>query len=86
MIPEMKKQGYDAEYAAAVTACSSIIGPIIPPSVVMVVYATLLRDISVIDLFAGGIVPWAVDGVGAARCELFPSLETGLSQTGAHAV
>ena len=57
MIPEMKKQGYDAEYAAAVTACSSIIGPIIPPSVVMVVYATLLRDISVIDLFAGGIVP-----------------------------
>ncbi len=57
MIPEMKKQGYDAEYAAAVTACSSIIGPIIPPSVVMVVYATLLRDISVIDLFAGGIIP-----------------------------
>lgn len=56
MIPEMKKQGYDAEYAAAVTACSSIIGPIIPPSVVMVVYATLLRDISVIDLFAGGII------------------------------
>ncbi len=57
MIPEMKKQGYDAEYAAAITACSSIIGPIIPPSVVMVVYATLLRDISVIDLFAGGILP-----------------------------
>ncbi|GEK45875.1 TRAP transporter large permease [Halomonas pacifica] len=57
MIPEMKKQGYDAEYAAAITACSSIIGPIIPPSVVMVVYATLLRDISVIDLFAGGIIP-----------------------------
>ena len=57
MVPEMKKQGYDAEYAAAVTACSSIIGPIIPPSVVMVVYATLLRDISVIDLFAGGIIP-----------------------------
>ncbi len=57
MIPEMTRQGYDAEYAAAITACSSIIGPIIPPSVVMVVYATLLRDISVIDLFAGGIVP-----------------------------
>lgn len=57
LIPAMKKQGYPAEYAAAVTACSSIIGPIIPPSVVMVVYATILRDISVIDLFAGGIVP-----------------------------
>ncbi|MFG1496828.1 TRAP transporter large permease [Saccharospirillum sp. HFRX-1] len=57
MIPEMKKQGYDADYAAAITACSSIIGPIIPPSVVMVVYASMLRDISVIDLFAGGIIP-----------------------------
>jgi tripartite ATP-independent transporter DctM subunit len=57
LIPAMKKQGYDADYAAAVTACSSIIGPIIPPSVVMVVYATILRDTSVIDLFAGGIIP-----------------------------
>ncbi|MDF2094844.1 TRAP transporter large permease [Aquibaculum arenosum] len=60
LIPSMKEQGYDAEYAAAVTACSSIIGPIIPPSVVMVVYATMLRDVSVIDLFAGGILPGLV--------------------------
>ncbi len=57
LIPAMKKQGYDASYAAAITACSSIIGPIIPPSVVMVVYATILRDTSVLDLFAGGIIP-----------------------------
>jgi tripartite ATP-independent transporter DctM subunit len=57
LIPAMKKQGYDAPYSAAVTACSSIIGPIIPPSIVMVVYASILRDISVLDLFAAGIVP-----------------------------
>ena len=57
LIPAMKKQGYDADYSAAVTACSSIIGPIIPPSIVMVVYASILRDISVIDLFAAGIIP-----------------------------
>jgi tripartite ATP-independent transporter DctM subunit len=57
LIPAMKKQGYDADYAAAITACSSIIGPIIPPSIVMVVYASILRDISVLDLFAAGIVP-----------------------------
>jgi len=57
LIPAMKREGYDADYAAAVTACSSSIGPIIPPSIVMVVYATILRDISVIDLFAGGILP-----------------------------
>ena len=57
LIPAMKKQGYDADYAAAVTACSSIIGPIIPPSIVMVVYASILRNVSVLDLFAGGILP-----------------------------
>lgn len=71
MIPEMKKQGYDAEYAAAVTACSSIIGPIIPPSVVMVVYATLLRDISVIDLFAGGIIPGLLMAVALLGVSFF---------------
>lgn len=57
MIPAMKKEGYPADYSAAVTACSSVIGPIIPPSVVMIVYATILRDISVISLFVAGIVP-----------------------------
>jgi tripartite ATP-independent transporter DctM subunit len=57
MIPAMKKQGYTAEYAAAVTACSSIVGPIIPPSIVMVVYASMLRDVSVLSLFVAGIVP-----------------------------
>lgn len=57
MIPAMKKEGYPAAYAAAVTACSSVIGPIIPPSVVMVVYATMLYDVSVISLFIAGIVP-----------------------------
>lgn len=57
MIPAMKKEGYPADYSAAVTACSSVIGPIIPPSVVMVVYASILQDISVISLFIAGIVP-----------------------------
>jgi len=57
MIPAMKKEGYPADYSAAVTACSSIIGPIIPPSIVMVVYATILRDVSVLSLFVAGIVP-----------------------------
>lgn len=57
MIPAMKKEGYPADYSAAVTACSSVIGPIIPPSIVMIVYATILQDISVISLFIAGIVP-----------------------------
>jgi len=57
LIPQMKKEGYTAEYSAAVTACSSIIGPTIPPSIIMVVYASILQDVSVMQLFAGGIVP-----------------------------
>ncbi|WP_445005528.1 TRAP transporter large permease [Halomonas mongoliensis] len=77
MIPEMKRQGYDAEYAAAITACSSIIGPIIPPSVVMVVYATLLRDISVIDLFAGGIIPGLLMAMALLGVSFFLAIKRG---------
>ncbi len=58
LIPAMKKEGYGADYSAAVTACSSIIGPIIPPSIIMVVYASTLREqASIIGLFAAGLVP-----------------------------
>ena len=63
LIPAMKKQGYEAGYSAAVTATSSVMGPIIPPSVVMVVYSTLLRDVSVPALFAGGMLPGILIGI-----------------------
>lgn len=52
----MPEEGYDKNYAAAVTIASSIIGPIIPPSVIMIIYAAVTR-VSVIDLFVAGIVP-----------------------------
>jgi tripartite ATP-independent transporter DctM subunit len=55
-IKGMPEEGYDKHYAAAVTIASSIIGPIIPPSVIMIIYAAVTR-ISVIDLFVAGIVP-----------------------------
>lgn len=55
-IKGMPKEGYDKNYAAAVTIASSIIGPIIPPSVIMIIYAAVTR-LSVIDLFVAGIVP-----------------------------
>lgn len=63
LIPAMKREGYGADYCAAITACSSIIGPIIPPSIIMVVYAATLRGISVIDLFMAGILPGILMGV-----------------------
>jgi len=55
-IKGMPREGYDKNYAAAVTIASSIIGPIIPPSVIMIIYAAVTR-ISVIDLFVAGIIP-----------------------------
>ena len=63
LIPAMKKQGYTAGYAAAVTAASSVIGPIIPPSVVMVIYASILR-LSVPALFAAALIPGLLCGLG----------------------
>jgi len=56
LIPSMKKQGYTPEYSAAVTAVSSIIGPIIPPSIVMVIYGSITGE-SVAALFLGGFIP-----------------------------
>ena len=62
MIPMMKKQGYEAPYAAAVTQMSSIIGPIIPPSNTFVLLATMM-DLSVRKLFLCGMVPGLFMGV-----------------------
>lgn len=55
-IKGMPEEGYSKHYAAAVTIASSIIGPIIPPSVIMIIYAAVTRQ-SVIDLFVAGIIP-----------------------------
>lgn len=62
MIPMMKKEGYSAEYAAAVTEVSSIIGPIIPPSNGFI-FCSLVLGCSVRKLFLGGIVPGIMLGL-----------------------
>ncbi len=56
LVPAMREKGYDSLYAAAITAASSIIGPIIPPSIVMIFYGALM-NVSVAALFAAGIIP-----------------------------
>lgn len=61
MIPAMEKDGYSRKFAAAVTAASSVIGPIIPPSIIMVVYAFMM-NVSVAGLFAAGVVPGLMVG------------------------
>ena len=62
LIPTMKKEGYTPEYSAAVTAVSSVIGPIIPPSIVMVIYASVTSE-SVAALFLGGFIPGVAIGL-----------------------
>ena len=61
----MHKEGYSKAFAAALVVAASVIGPIIPPSVIMVLYAAV-ANISVLSLFLGGIVPGLLLGVGCA--------------------
>jgi len=56
LVPAMKERGYTVTYAGAVTAASSIIGPIIPPSIILIIYGALMQT-SVAALFIAGIVP-----------------------------
>jgi tripartite ATP-independent transporter DctM subunit len=61
-IPSMEREGYSRAYAAAVTAASSIVGPIIPPSIVIVVYGAITNT-SVAALFAAAILPGLLIGL-----------------------
>jgi len=56
-IPEMEKKGYPRDFAAAITAASSVIGPIIPPSIPVIIYALTVTGVSVPALFLAGILP-----------------------------
>jgi tripartite ATP-independent transporter DctM subunit len=63
LIPSMVKQGYDTDYAVAVTAAGATIGPIIPPSIAMLMYA-YYTELSVGQLFIGGFIPGVMIGLG----------------------
>jgi hypothetical protein len=61
MVPEMERKGYDKTFAAGLTAYGGMLGPIIPPSVMFVVYSTLAQ-VSVGDMLIAGIEPEAKSG------------------------
>lgn len=63
LIPAMEKEGYSRKFAAAITAASSVIGPIIPPSGIMIIYAYVMGE-SVAALFLAGIFPGLLIGCG----------------------
>jgi tripartite ATP-independent transporter DctM subunit len=64
LIQLMTRAGYPLAYSAALTAATSIIGPIIPPSVAMIIYALATGSVSVGALFAGAAIPGFLFGAG----------------------
>lgn len=85
LIPAMKKDGYSPEFSVGLTAASSVIGSIIPPSIFMVVYGAVAQ-VSIGALFLGGALPGIIVGVTQLVVVFFyirSHPKVGLSETGA---
>ncbi|MGF1736438.1 TRAP transporter large permease [Photobacterium satsumensis] len=87
LIPTMTKEGYPKEFSTALTAAGSVIGPIIPPSIIMVIYAFIM-NVSVGALFMAGIIPGilfciVIMAINAyfAKKYAFPKRETTVSRS-----
>ncbi len=65
LIPQMVRKGYDKDFATVLTICTAILAPIVPPSIVAVIYAWM-ADESVAAIFAGGYLPGLLVGIGMA--------------------
>lgn len=76
MIPGMKKAGYPADFSAAVTAASSTVGPIIPPSVPMIIVGAL-SGISVSKMFLAGAIPGILMGLAMMVTAYFIAVRRG---------
>ncbi|HYK73095.1 MAG TPA: TRAP transporter large permease, partial [Pseudoneobacillus sp.] len=63
MVPEMEKEGYTKDFASAITLASSIVAPIIPPSMIFIIYGTL-SGTSIGAMFMAGIIPGIIFGIG----------------------
>jgi tripartite ATP-independent transporter DctM subunit len=73
LIPAMVEKGYERDYSTAITIASSIIGPIIPPSLTFVIYALAVGQISIGGLFLAGAVPGLLMGLGLMVVHYFIS-------------
>ena len=76
LIPQMVRKGYDSDFATALTVSTAVVAPIIPPSIIAVIYAWM-ADESVAAMFAAGVIPGLL--VGSAwrcRCSSSPASAT----------
>lgn len=64
MIPLLARHGYSKSFASAIVASGGSLGPIIPPSIPMVIYASIAPGVSIAALFVGGIIPGILIGLG----------------------
>ncbi len=78
MLPEMKKKGYNMEFATALQAAAGAIGPVIPPSLMMILIG-YLTGTSAVDLFLGGVVPGVFIGIGLMVVVYFHAAKGGAS-------
>jgi len=76
LIPAMKKAGYDPAFAVALTAASSTLGVIIPPSIILIVYGAF-GNVSIGALFLGGIVPGVSIGLAMMAYAYVTALRKG---------
>src|SRR5699024_947934 len=70
------KEGYDKRFAATIVATSSTIGPIIPPSIVLILYG-VMASVSIGDLFISGVVPGILMGLGLMIYSFFVGKKDG---------
>jgi tripartite ATP-independent transporter DctM subunit len=65
LVPQMVRKGYDKDFATALTVSTAVVAPIIPPSIIAVIYAWM-ADESVAAMFAAGVIPGILVGLGMA--------------------
>ena len=65
LIPQMERKGYDRDFATALTVSTAVVAPIIPPSIIAVIFAWM-ADESVAAMFAAGVIPGLLVGAGMA--------------------
>jgi tripartite ATP-independent transporter DctM subunit len=80
MVPSLEKEGYDRGFAGALISSAGSLGPIIPPSIIMIVYSGVV-SISVGSLFVAGIVPGILLGIGMLIYSYMYAKKHGIPQT-----